>query len=169
MASPRYVTDKEFQSFRDCVPPIFACAMDFWMLTGHNLSALLLLTWKDVKTVGVPREKWVLTLRRLRSDEPRKISITPSLEKVLRVWRVLPPNWPHQFVLRLDDGRGLSVNEFNVIWNLYMKRWVESGKVRTPFAFRDIRIKTLTDQQDARRVSRRKTPRGGSAALPPRG
>jgi integrase len=164
MASPRYVTDKELQSFRDCVPPILACAMDLGLLSGQDLSALLLLTWKDVKTVGVPREKWVLTLRRLRSDEPREVSITPSLEKVLKVCRVLPPNWPHQFVLRLDDGRGMSVKEFNVIWKLYMRRWVESGKERTPFAFRDIRIKVLTDQHDARRVSRRRTPRSGSSA-----
>jgi hypothetical protein len=103
MASRRHVTDKELESYRACVPPMIACAIDLGLLTGHGLSALLVLTWKDVNTVGVPREKWVLRLRRIRSREPRTISITPSLERVLKRCRLLEPEWPHQYVIRLDD------------------------------------------------------------------
>ena len=107
----------------------------------------------------------MLTLRRLRSGEPRTIPIAKKIDHILRVCRVMPPSWPHQYVLRFDDGLGISVKEFNVIWKLYMRRRVEVGKGRTPFAFRDIRIKALSDQQDARRTSRRRIPRRGRGRI----
>lgn len=164
MARRRYLTDEEFHSFRTSAPPMFQCAMDLGLLTGSELAALLRLTWKDVKTIGVPRREWQMMVSRIRSDEPRKIPITPAIETVLKRCRVLEPNWPHNYVLRLDDGQGFSTRMFNRIWNLYMKGWVLLGNDRTAFAFSDVRIKALTEQQDARRVRRRRTPSGSSTA-----
>ena len=163
MAARRLVTDKEFLSFRECVPRMVASVMDLGLLTGHSLSAILQLRWKDVEAIGRPREKWVLIVGRIRSGNPRRLAITPTIEGVLKTCKIMLPHWPREFVFRLEDGRGVSVKEFNMIWNLYMRRWGGVGPGSSRFSFRDIRIKALTDQQTVRRVSRRRTPRSGKA------
>jgi integrase len=164
MATPRYVTDKEYRSFRESVPPMVANAMDLGLLTGHSLSAILQLRWKDVEAIGKPREKWALIIGRIRSGNPRRLAITPTIEGVLKTCKLMLPHWPREFVFRLEDGGGVSVGEFNKIWNLYMRRWGGAGAASSRFSFRDIRVKALADQQSARRVTRRRTPRSGSTA-----
>ena len=164
MAAERYVTDHEFNSFHDRVPEVIAHAMDLSLLTGHGLSALLKLRWKDIEAIGLPRDKWMIVIGRIRSERPRKMKITTTIEEVLKACKRMRPHWPRVYVLRLDDGEGISVKEFKAMWNLYMRRWAGVGMGRPAFAFRDIRMKALADQQTSRTVARRRTPRSGSAA-----
>jgi len=156
----RYVTDESYREFKGRVPRVIALAMDLSLLTGHDLSALLELRWQDVKAIGLPRDKWVVEIGRLRSEKPRSLQIAAPLEQVLKSCKMMLPHWPREFVLRRDDGGGMSVKEFNAIWNLYMRRW--AGIDRPAFAFREIRTKALFDLQVARKAARRRTPRRGS-------
>ena len=164
MAAERYVTDHEFNAFHARVPEVIAHAMDLSRLTGHGLSALLKLRWKDIEVTGLPRDKWMIVIGRIRSERPRKMKLTMTIEDVLKACRRMKPYWPREYVLRLEDGDGISVKEFKAIWNLYMGRWAAVGMGRPAFAFRDIRMKALADHQTARSVARRRTPRSGPAA-----
>ena len=149
-----YLTDEDYSSFRGFAPELVEYGMDLSLYTGHGLASILALTWKDVHTVGVPRDQWEMSIAGLRGGK-RKIPITRPLEAVLKKCRVMEPNWPHQYVIRLEaDGKQLSVREFNMIWRLYMNRWAESPTKQ--FSFQEIRMKALSDQQNARRVSRRR-------------
>jgi hypothetical protein len=149
----RYVTDDDYRSFRDFAPELLKYAMDLSLHTGCGLAAILSLTWRDVHTVGVRRDRWEIVIAGL-SGAKRKIAITQQIESALRKCRVMEPNWPHQYVIRFEaDGERLSVKEFNLIWRLYMRRWAASPT--NQFSFHDIRAKALTDRQLSRRVSRR--------------
>ena len=159
MTSPRYVTDHEFFSFREVVPLVVASAMDLALLTGHDLAALLALTWKSVKAFGLPREQWAVEIERLFPGHPKSIYITADIETALKACKMMKPLWPREFVLRGKDGLQISEREFKAIWRKYMRRWVEVRDERTAFSFSDIRLKALSDQQDTKRVSRRRTPR----------
>ena len=50
--------DSDYRSFRDFAPELLKYAMDLSLHTGCGLAAILSLTWKDVHTVGVRRDRW---------------------------------------------------------------------------------------------------------------
>ncbi len=91
----RYVTDDDYRSFRDFAPELLKYAMELSLHPGCGLAAILSLTWKDVHTVGVRRDRWEMVTAGV-SGAKRKIAITQQIESALRKCRVMEPNWPHQ-------------------------------------------------------------------------
>jgi len=156
MGDQRYLADKDFNSFKATVPIVIRNAMDLSRLTGQSLNALLELKWQHVEAIGLPRNRWSVTVGRIRSSHPKTMPISESLEEVLKACKRMKPDFPRQFVLRLENGLPMSCREFNSVWRLYMRRWVLSGTGRKPFSFADIRMKSLADRQYAGLVFRRR-------------
>jgi integrase len=145
----RYITDAEFNGCREICPPQVQIAMDLALLTGQRQSDIVGLTWKQVKTVGVPRADWRIEIDQGKTGKKLAIMISPAIETVLKRARVMEPNWPHEFVIRTNPksqkkkGLRYSPDGFRALWQRCMRKWIAMGNEN--FHFHDIRAKCISD------------------------
>jgi integrase len=147
----RYVTDEEFQAFRSRCPAQVQIAMDLALLTGQRQGDIIGLTWKMVHTVGKPRDTWFIEVKQGKTGKHLGISISPAVETVLKRARVMPPMWPHVYVLRTNPrnlkkkGQRYTPDGFRALWQRHMAAYVRGGGKR--FTFHDIRAKAISDNK----------------------
>lgn len=144
----RYVTDEEFAAVRALASPQLQIAMDLALLTGQRQGDIVGLTWKQVHTIGVPRDKWYIEIRQGKTGKYLGIKITPAVEAVLKRARMAPPEWPRKYVIRATprygkQGEKYSPNGFRAMWQRVMNRHVKRGFSR--WTFHDIRAKAISD------------------------
>lgn len=144
----RYVSDAEFNACRALACPQVQIAMDLALLTGQRQSDIVGLTWKQVKTVGVPRKDWRIEIDQGKTGKKLAIMISPAIEQVLRRARVMEPSWPHVYVIRTNPRYGskgdrYTPDGFRALWQRTMKAYIKSGGEN--FHFHDIRAKSISD------------------------
>lgn len=141
----RYVTDEEFAGMRATCCPQVQIAMDLALLTGQRQSDIVGLTWKQCKTVGVPRADWAVHIQQGKTGKKLAIMISPAIEQVLRRARMMEPMFPHIYVIRNQFGTRYTPDGFRALWQRSMKKWIEMGHEN--FHFHDIRAKSISDNQ----------------------
>lgn len=142
----RYVTDAEFEAFRAICCPQVQIAMDLALLTGQRQGDIVGLTWKQVMTIGEPRDKWFIDIKQGKTGKHLGIAISPAIEKVLMRARVMAPQWPHWFVLRTEHGHRYTEDGFRAMWQRYCRKWEAAGHER--FHFHDLRAKSISDNKN---------------------
>ena len=142
----RYVTDAEFDGCRALCCAQVQIAMDLALLTGQRQSDIVGLTWKQVKTVGVPRADWRIEICQGKTGKKLAIMISPAIEQVLRRARVMEPNWPHEYVIRTKWGQRYTPDGFRALWQRSIRAWMKAGGQN--FHFHDIRAKCISDNKD---------------------
>ena len=143
----RYITDAEFKSIRDSAPASVQIAMDLALLTGQRQGDLVGLTWKQVKTVGVPRKDWRIEIDQGKTGKKLAIMISPAVEAVLRRARVTEPAWPHEFVIRTRFGKGYTPDGFRALWQRVIRKWQRLNGCQDAPHFHDIRAKSISDNE----------------------
>jgi integrase len=131
----RYVTDGEFEAFRQRVSPRMRIAMDLALLTGQRQGDLLTLKWSSVTPEGIQFQQGKTGKRLL-------VAMSPALQEVLARAKALTPNIPREYVLRRGDGQPYSENGFRAIWQRAMAAY---GKEAARFTFHDLRAKSASD------------------------
>lgn len=142
----RYVTDEEFAGCRAVSCQQVQIAMDLAYMIGQRQSDIVGLTWKQVKTVGVPREDWRIEIQQGKTGKKLAIMISPAVEQVLRRARVMPPNWPHEYVIRTKWGKRYTPDGFRALWQRTQRAWMKTGG--EGFHFHDIRAKSISDNKN---------------------
>ena len=148
----RYITDDEFNGCRAIACAQVKIAMDLALLTGQRQSDIIGLTWKQVKTVGVPRADWRIEITQGKTGKKLAIMISPAIETVLKRARVMEPMWPHQYVIRTNPknlkkkGLRYTPDGFRALWQRTQQKWVRLGNER--FHFHDIRAKCISDNKN---------------------
>ena len=142
----RYVTDEEFQAVRALACPQIQMAMDLALLTGQRQGDIVGLTWKQCKTVGVARQDWRIEIDQGKTGKKLAISISPSIEAVLRRARMHEPRWPHIHVIRNQFGVRYTPDGFRALWQRTMQAAEKAGLKR--WHFHDIRAKSISDNLD---------------------
>jgi integrase len=139
----RYVTDEEFDAVRAIACPQVQMAMDLALLTGQRQGDIVGLTWKQVKTVGVPRKDWRIEIDQGKTGKKLAIMISPAIEAVLRRARMHEPRWPHIHVIRNQFGVRYTPDGFRALWQRTMQAAEKAGLKR--WHFHDIRAKSISD------------------------
>lgn len=139
----RYVTDQEFQAVRALACPQVQIAMDLALLTGQRQGDIVGLTWKQVQTVGVPRQDWRISIDQGKTGKKLDIMISPAIEAVLRRARVMEPAWPHTFVIRTKWGNRYTEDGFRALWQRTIRMAQNAGIER--YHFHDLRAKSISD------------------------
>lgn len=140
----RYVTDDEFNRFREMCRPQVQIAMDLALLTGQRQGDIIGLKWSQIKSEG-PRETWVIEIDQGKTGKKLAIIISPALEAVLdRAW-LMTPHWPREYVLRTKWGIRYTEDGFRAMWQRYCRQWEKAGNPR--FHFHDIRAKSISDNK----------------------
>lgn len=142
-ARTRYIEDKEFKDFRATCRAQVQIAMDLAYLTAQRQSDIVGLTWKQVKAIGLPRDKWHVEVQQGKTGKKLAITITPDLEAVLKRAKLMEPHWPREYVIRTKWGLKYTEDGFRAMWQRYMRAWMAAGNEN--FHFHDIRAKSLTD------------------------
>ena len=141
----RYITDAEFKSIRDSATAPVQIAMDLALLTGQRQGEIVGLTWKQVKTVGVPRQDWRIEIDQGKTGKKLAIMISPAVEAVLRRARVTEPQWPHTYVIRTRFGQGYTPDGFRALWQRTIRKWQRLNGCQDAPHFHDIRAKSISD------------------------
>ena len=139
----RYVTDAEFNAFRATACPQIQIAMDLALLTGQRQGDIIGLTWDQVDAIGVPRDKWVILIDQGKTGKKLAITITPAVEAVLSRAKMMPPNYPHDWVIRTEHGYPYTEDGFRALWQRTMRAWMKAGHAN--FHFHDLRAKCISD------------------------
>jgi integrase len=139
----RYVTDAEYQAFRDHQNPRVQVAMDLALLTGQRQGDLLRLKWAQVTEVGVYFQQG-------KTGKKLLVEMSPALEAVLSRAKGFLPHLPREYVLRKANGQPYAENGFRAIWQHGMKVAVKGTKRKAPylaerFTFHDLRAKSVSD------------------------
>lgn len=142
----RYVSDEEFNGCRAIACAQVQIAMDLALLTGQRQSDIVQLTWKQVKTIGVPRADWRIEITQGKTGKKLAIMISPAIETVLKRARVMEPNWPHQYVIRTKWGKAYTADGFRALWQRTMRKWIALGNKN--FHYHDIRAKSISDNKN---------------------
>lgn len=145
----RYITDAEFAAIRAIACPQVQIAMDLALLTGQRQGDIVQLTWKQVKTVGVPRADWRIEIDQGKTGKKLAIMISPAVEAVLRRARVMEPAWPHEFVIRTRFGKGYTPDGFRALWQRTIREYERlTGTKANRAHFHDIRAKSISDNEN---------------------
>lgn len=153
----RYITDEEFNAFRATVCPQVQIAMDLALLTGQRQSDIVQMKWKQIKAIGVPRADWRIEIEQGKTGKKLAIMISPQLETVLKRAKMMPPEYPRDYVIRTNrrvgdcyknrnwerTGQPYSPDGFRAMWQRYMRAWMKKGHEN--FHFHDIRAKCISD------------------------
>jgi integrase len=138
----RYVSDVEFHAFRQICSPQCKLAMDLALLTSQRQGDLIALTWSQIETSG-PRESWAIRIRQGKTGKQMKIKISANLEQVLDLADALPPDQPHDYVIRNQFGNRYTSDGFRAMWQRHMREFAKAGHER--FHFHDLRAKSISD------------------------
>jgi integrase len=144
----RYVNTPEYDAFRATTRAQVQIAMDLALLIGQRQGDIIGLKWDQVKTEGLPREKWHIQIDQGKSRGRKKLAIIISseVEKVLdRAW-LMEPRSERQHVLRTKWGRRYTEDGFRAMWQRYCRAWEKAGNPR--FHFHDLRAKSISDNPD---------------------
>jgi integrase len=142
----RYVTDEEFAAIRAIACPQIQIAMDLAYLTGQRQGDIVGLTWRQVKTIGLPRADWVIEIDQGKTGKKLGISISPEIEAVLQRARTMLPQIPHEYVIRTRHGRRYTMDGFRALWQRTIRSYEKLiGNKSNPAHFHDIRAKSISD------------------------
>lgn len=141
----RYVTNDEFDRFRALCCPQVQIAMDLALLTGQRQGDIIGLTWKQVRAIGLPRDKWHLEIDQGKTGKKLAIMISPALEVVLKRAKLMLPYWPREHVIRTKWGKRYSEDGFRALWQRNVRVWEKAGNSR--YHFHDLRAKSISDNQ----------------------
>jgi len=141
----RYVTDEEFQAFRAGCCQAVQIAMDLALLTGQRQGDIIGLTWKQVRAIGLPRDKWHLEIDQGKTGKKLAIMISPALETVLKRAKLALPHWPRENVIRTKWGKAYTPDGFRALWQREVRRWEAAGNSR--WHFHDLRAKSISDNE----------------------
>jgi integrase len=144
----RYVTTEEFDAFRATCCAQVQIAMDLALLTGQRQGDIVGLTWKQVRAIGLPRDKWHIEIDQGKTGKKLAIMISPAVETVLKRAKLMLPHWPREYVIRTNPkygAKGLRYSEdgFRAMWQRSMRAWEDAGNER--WHFHDIRAKSISD------------------------
>lgn len=134
----RYVTDEEFRTVYEAMPPRVQVAMELALLTGQRQGDLLALRWESVSSEGVYFQQGKTGKRLL-------VGMSPALEAVLVRAKRMVPQLPREYVIRTAEGSPYTPEGFRAIWQRRMRRLVASGKLKARFTFHDLRAKSVSD------------------------
>lgn len=134
----RYITDDEYKTVWDAMPPRIRLAMDLALLTGQRQGDLLNLKWEAVSPAGI-------YFRQGKTGKRLLVETSPELAAVLDRARKMAPQIPNVYVIRKRLGDPYSSEGFRAIWQRYMRRLVRSQALRERFTFHDIRAKSVSD------------------------
>lgn len=133
----RYVTDAEFAACRALANPRMQVAMDLARSIGQRRGDLLKLKYEDCTDDGI-------IIRQGKTGAGVLVQWTPTLRRLIRAAKALPPDIPRDYVLRTGDGGPYSAGGFSAIWQRLQKRFCAAGGVR--FTFHDLRAKAASDK-----------------------
>jgi integrase len=134
----RYVTDEEFAACRALANPRMRVAMDLARSIGQRRGDLLKLKHEDCTDAGI-------VIRQGKTGAGVIVQWTPTLRRIIRTAKALPPDIPRAFVLRTRSGGPYTGFGFSAIWQRLMARFVGRGGVR--FTFHDLRAKAASDME----------------------
>jgi integrase len=144
----RYIEDAEFAAIRAVACPQVQVAMDLALLTGQRQGDIVSLTWKQVKTIGVPRADWRIEIDQGKTGKKLAIMISPAVEAVLRRARMMEPAFPRTHVIRTKWGRGYTPDGFRALWQRTIRSYEKLTGIKTNRAhFHDIRAKAVSDHE----------------------
>lgn len=144
----RYVTDEEFHAIRAVACPQVQIAMDLALLTGQRQGDIVGLTWKQVKTIGVPRADWRIEIDQGKTGKKLAIMISPALEAVLKRARMMEPMWPRTHVIRTRHGLRYSDDGFRALWQRTIRSYEKlTGQKTNRAHFHDLRAKSISDNE----------------------
>ena len=142
----RYIEDAEFAAIRAVACPQVQIAMDLALLTGQRQGDIVSLTWKQVKTIGVPRPDWRIEIDQGKTGKKLAVMISPAVEAVLRRARMMEPAFPRTHVIRTKWGRGYSADGFRALWQRTIRRYETLTGIKPNRAhFHDLRAKSISD------------------------
>jgi integrase len=152
----RYVTDAEYKALYDIMPPRMQVAMDLALLTGQRQGDLLSLTWKQVDTIGKPRDEWAIRFRQGKTGKRIRIYVDEALEEVLVRARKMLPQFPRSHVLRTGPrawvkdpgGKPYTSDGFRAVWQRHMRKAIRRGILKERFTFHDLRAKNISDTEN---------------------
>ena len=142
----RYIEDAEFSAIRAVACPQVQIAMDLALLTGQRQGDIVSLTWKQVKTIGVPRPDWRIEIDQGKTGKKLAVMISPAVEAVLRRARMMEPAFPRTHVIRTKWGKAYTADGFRALWQRTIRRYETLTGVKANRAhFHDIRAKSISD------------------------
>ena len=132
----RYVTNDEFNAFREICRPQVQIAMDLALLIGQRQGDIIGLKWSQLKGNRIEIDQG-------KTGKKLAIVISPAVEAVLdRAW-MLEPHWPREYVIRTKHGQRYSEDGFRAMWQRYCRQWEKAGNPR--FHYHDLRAKSISD------------------------
>ena len=137
----RYVTDEEYQAFKDFAGPNIAAYLDFKLLTGLRKGDILRLRLSDLKKDGIHAHI---------SETKRDIVIewTDALSAAVGAVKRLKRPITSMYLFCTRRGQPCTVNGFNSIWQRRMRKALETGAIEERFTDHDIRAKTGSDTDE---------------------
>lgn len=156
----RYVTDEEFNKCRAIACPQVQIAMDLALLTGQRQSDIVGLKWKQIKAIGVPRADWRIEITQGKTGKKLAIMISPAIETVLKRAKLMPPEYPREYVIRTNrrvgdcyknrnwekTGQPYTSDGFRALWQRTQKKYMSLGNAG--WHFHDIRAKSISDNKN---------------------
>lgn len=130
----RYVSDKEYESFKFAAPLRVKLAMDLALLTGQRQGDLLGLKWSQIDDMAI-------LFRQSKTGKKLAVAITPTLEAVLDQCWMLPKR--SEYVITNTYGTRYTSEGFRAVWQRAMRIWVRLDNQR--FTFHDLRAKSASD------------------------
>lgn len=137
----RYVTNEEFDAVHAIMPVRMQISMELALLTCQRQGDLIELEWADVKDDGI-------YFRQSKTGQGRIVERSAALDDVLARAKKLVPQVPKVYVIHTEDGRKYTSEGFRAIWQRYMRKALEQGKIQSRFTFHDLRAKSVSDEDD---------------------
>lgn len=143
----RYPTDDEFTAVYERCTPMHQIAMDLALLTGLRREDILQLDRDSVTDEG-------LLVNTRKTGKSLLFSWSENLRSVVnRGWAIQPKVRRHLVCNRA--GKKYTPDGFSTIWRRARGKAMESGKLREPYRFNDIRAKSASDDDNIDRASHR--------------
>ncbi|MEM7468219.1 MAG: tyrosine-type recombinase/integrase [Pseudomonadota bacterium] len=141
----RYVTDEEFNAFKDFAGPEIAAYLDFKLLTGLRKGDILRLKRSDIQDDGI--HAYISKTRKTIVIEWTD-ALRDAVDAILNLKK---PIYSIS-LFRTRRGQPYSVDGFNSIWQRKMRKALEEGVLKERFTDHDIRAKTGSDTSEAHAV-----------------
>lgn len=139
----RYVTPSEFEAVKAVASPRLRAAMDLAYITGQRQGDILKLRWDHIDG-----NKRVIHLRQGKTGKRFGIYITEAVEEVLMRCKRMTPALPKEYVLRTREGKRYTSPGFRTMWQRTMQKAVDTGAIKEPFTFHDLRAACASDHAD---------------------
>ena len=134
----RYVTDAEFQAFRDYAGELIGTYMNFKYLTGLRKGDILKLRLSDLKDDGIHAHI-------SKTGKDLIIEWSDALDDAVNAVRALKRPITGLYLFCTRRGQPYTVNGFSSIWKRKMLNALEAGIISERFTEHDIRAKTGSD------------------------